>query len=91
MFDPQIVALLLLFYHGMPIAIATVSIIAFTTSCVAKDEPFIPNFLINSRYCLPYSSHDVNSENLVLDQLTIAQLIFLFILITCLLDIVLIL
>ena len=35
MFDPQIVALLLL-SHGMPIAMANVSIIA----CVAKDEPF---------------------------------------------------
>ena len=44
-----------------------------------------------SPYCLPYSSCDVSLENLVLDQLIIPQLIFFFILITCLLDIVLIL
>ena len=36
----------------------------------------------NSPYCLPYSSCDVSLENLVLDQLTIPQLIFFFILIT---------
>ena len=44
-----------------------------------------------SPYCLPYGSHDVSSENLVLDQLIIPQLIFFFILITYLVDIVLIL
>ena len=44
----------------------------------------------NSPYCLPYSPYSVSPENLVLDQLTIAQMIFLSILITCLLDIVLI-
>ena len=44
----------------------------------------------NSPYYLPYSPYSVSTENLVLDQLTIAQLIFLFILITCPLDIVLI-
>ena len=42
-------------------------------------------------YCLPYSSCDVSLENLVLDQLTIPLLIFFLILITCLLDVVLIL
>ena len=45
----------------------------------------------NSPYCLPYSSCDVSLENLVLDQLLIPWLIFFFILITCLLDIVLML
>ena len=45
----------------------------------------------SSFYCLPYSSCDVSSENLVLDQLIIPLMIFFFILITYLLDIVLIL
>ena len=38
-----------------------------------------------------YNSSDVSLENFVLDQLIIPQLIFVFILIPCLLDIVLIL
>ena len=45
----------------------------------------------NSPYCLPYSSCDVSLENLVLDQLIIPVIDIFFILITCLLDIVLIL
>ena len=45
----------------------------------------------NSPYYLPYSSFDVSLEDLVLDHFIISQLIFFFILITCLLDIVLIL
>ena len=45
----------------------------------------------NSLYCLPYSSCGVSFENLVLDQLIIPRSIFFFVLITCLLDIVLIL
>ena len=45
----------------------------------------------NSPYCLPYNSYDVSLENLVLEQLIIPLLIFFFILITSLLDIVLIL
>ena len=52
---------------------------------VSKDE------ICNSPYCQPYNSYDVSSENLVLDQLIIPKLIFFFILITCLVDIVLIL
>ena len=43
----------------------------------------------SSPYCLSYNSCDVISENLVLDQLIISKLIFFFILITCLLNIVL--
>ena len=42
----------------------------------------------NSPYCLPYNSCDIGWENLVLDQLIIPRLIFVFILITCLHDIV---
>ena len=54
--------------------------------------PFSSQDLISSSlYCLPYSSYDVRSENLVLDQLIIPLMIFFFILITYLLDIVLIL
>ena len=54
--------------------------------------PFHHQDLIsNSPYCLPYNSYDVNSENLALDQLKIPALTFSFSLITCLLDIILIL
>ena len=41
--------------------------------------------------CQPYNFYNVSSENLVLDQLIIPQLIFFFILITYLVDIVLVL
>ena len=49
------------------------------------------DLISSSLYCLPYSYCDVRSENLVLDQLIIPLMIFFFILITYLLDIVLIL
>ena len=45
----------------------------------------------NSPYCLLYGSSEVSLENLVLNQLIIPLFIFFFILVTCLLDIVLIL
>ena len=51
----------------------------------------LPDQICNSLYCQPYSSYNVNSENLVLDQLIIPQLIYFFIHITNLLDSVLIL
>ena len=51
----------------------------------------LPDPICNSPYCRPYSSYNVSSENLVLDQLIIPKLIFFFILITYLVDIVLIL
>ena len=55
-------------------------------------KPFNSQDLIsNSPYCLPYSFCDVSLENLVLDQLIIPLLIFFYILVTCLLDIELIL
>ena len=50
-------------------------------------NPFTPTF----HYCPLHNYYDSSLENLVLDQLLISQLTFLFILITCLLDIVLIL
>ena len=46
--------------------------------------------ICNFLYCQYYNSYDVSSENLVLDQLIIPKLIFFFILITYLVDIVLI-
>ena len=46
---------------------------------------------MNSPYCLSYNSYDASLENLTLDKLKIPLLIFLFILITCQLDVVLIL
>ena len=45
----------------------------------------------NSPYCLPHSSYAVSVENLAFDQLIIFLLIFFFILITSLLDIVMLL
>ena len=52
-------------------------------------NPLTPKILlVNSPYCLSYNSYDVSLENLELDQQIIPQLIFFFILITCLLDIV---
>ena len=44
----------------------------------------------NSPYCLPYNLRDVRLGNLELDQSIIPLFIFFFILITCLLNIVLI-
>ena len=51
----------------------------------------LPDQIRNSPYCQPYNSYNVSSENLVLDQLIIPKLIVSFTLITCLVDIVLIL
>ena len=52
---------------------------------------FNSQYLINnSPHCLLYNSYDVSLENLELDQLILSQLILFFILITCLLDIVMI-
>ena len=59
---------------------------------VALCQPFnLQDLMSSSPYCLPYSSCNVSFENLVLDQPIIPQLIFFFILITCLIDTVLIL
>ena len=68
------------------------SICSFLSLRTSK-VPFSSQDLISSSlYCLPYSSCDVRSENyLVLDQLIIPLMIFFFILITYLLNIVLIL
>ena len=51
----------------------------------------LPDQICNSPYRQPYNSYNVSSENLVLDQLIIPKLIVSFTLITCLVDIVLIL
>ena len=48
----------------------------------------LPDQICNFPYYQLYNSFYVSSENLVLDQLIIPQLIFFFILITCLVDIV---
>ena len=62
-----------------------------SSSFVHHSEPFHSQDLIsNSPFRLLYNSYDVSLENLVLDQLLIPLLIFVFFLITCLLDIVLI-
>ena len=59
-----------------------------------QTRPFKPfhfqDLISNSPYCLPNNSYDVSSENVVLNHLVILYLIFFFILITCLFDIVLI-
>ena len=46
--------------------------------------------ICNFPYCQHYNSYNVSLENLVLDQLIIPKLIFFFILVTYLVDIVLI-
>ena len=51
----------------------------------------LPGQFCNSPYCQPYNSYNLSSEYLVLDQLIIPKLIFFFILITYLVDIVLVL
>ena len=54
-------------------------------------NPFTPKISsVILLQCLPYNSYDVSSDNLLLDQLLIPLLTFVFFLITCLLDIVLI-
>ena len=57
-------------------------------------RPFKPfhfqDLISKSPYCLPNNSYDVSSENVVLNHLIIPFLIFFFILIICLFDIVLI-
>ena len=47
--------------------------------------------LSRSPYCLPYNSYDVSLENLIQEQLIIPLMIFFFILVTWLLDILLLL
>ena len=51
----------------------------------------LPDQICNPPYCPPYNSYNISSESLLLDQLIIPKLIFFFILITYLVDIVLIL
>ena len=55
-------------------------------------QPYVqlPDQICNSPYCQPYNSHNVSSENLVLDQLIIPKLILFFILMIYLVDNVLI-
>ena len=48
------------------------------------------DLISNSLYCLLYNSYDVSLENLELDQPIIPKLIFFYILISCLLDIIII-
>ena len=50
----------------------------------------LPDQICNSPYCQPYNFYNVSSENLVWDQLIIPKLIFVFILITYLVDTVLV-
>ena len=52
---------------------------------------YLPDQICNSLYRQPYNSYSVSSENLVLDQLIIPKLIFFFILITYLADVLLLL
>ena len=64
-------------------------ILSSLVSAISVSQPF--HCQDNSPYCLSYNSCDVSSESLVLHLLIILKLIFFFILVTCLLDIVLIL
>ena len=53
-------------------------------------QPFTTKISLVIPYYLPYIAYTSSSENLLLDHVMIPQLIFFNILITCLLDIVLI-
>ena len=75
------------------ISVSTVFVwlISVTGVCAQRrvSYPFHSLDLIsNSPYFLLYNSYHVGSENLVMGRLVILLLIFLFILVTCLLDIV---
>ena len=61
------------------------------TSIFFLPNPFTLKIKIEILSTLLYSSYDVSFENLVLDKLTMPLLMFSFILITCLFDIVFIL
>ena len=54
-------------------------------------NPLTPRSNFNSPHCQPYNFYNIGSENLVLDQLIIPKLVFFFIFISYLVDIVLIL
>ena len=54
-------------------------------------NPLFPDQICNSPYCQLYNSYNGSSDNFVLDQQIIPKLMFFFILITYLVDIVLIL
>ena len=54
-------------------------------------NPLTPRSNFNSSHCQPYNFYNIGSENLVLDQLIIPKLVFFFIFISYLVDIVLIL
>ena len=54
---------------------------------VSSDASLLQDLISNSPYCLLYSSYDVSTENLLLDQLIIPELMFFFILITSLLEV----
>ena len=70
----------------------TPPLLSNATICFWFYEPFhSQDVIIYSPYCLPYHSYYVCSENMVMDQLIMPSSTFFFILITCLLDIVLIL
>ena len=59
--------------------------------CYLRQPFHSQDFIGNSPNCFTYNSYPNSSENLVLDQLIIPLLMYFFILITCLFDIVLIL
>ena len=54
-------------------------------------NPLTPSEICNSPYYQPYNSYNFSLEKLALDQLIIPKLIFFYILVTYLLDVVLIL
>ena len=73
--------------HGKGLSNTKIMLIAFSFILTLQ----LPDQICNSPYCQSYNSYNVRSENLVLNQLIIPILIFFFILITYLGDIVLIL
>ena len=68
------------------------SYLRMKVACVLPLNPFIPKISFSdSPYSLPYNYYGVSWENLVFDQLIIPKSMFFSFLVTCLLDIVLVL
>ena len=87
-FSNVIDALAALFFQWL---LSNLSVIDRQLTVIWQLTLYLEDQICNSPKCQPYNSYNVSSEKLVLDQLIIPKLIFFFILITYLVDIVLML
>ena len=83
----QIVNKMSILLHGVWVLFSEYFELVFLLNCFV--QAFHSQDLIsNSPYCLQYNSSKVSLQNFALEELTIPKLLFFFILITCVLDIV---